>query len=48
MRQKLPLTLNERKTAATGNKQLEREFESQGRLDALKRSESVGFSRCES
>jgi hypothetical protein len=35
MRKKLPFTLNERMTAATGNKQLDREFESQGRLDAL-------------
>lgn len=35
MRKKLPFVLNERITAATGNKQLDRDFESQGRLDAL-------------
>lgn len=34
MRKKLPFILNER-IAATGNRQLDREFESQGRLDAL-------------
>jgi hypothetical protein len=35
MRKKFPCTLNERVIAATGNKQLERECESQGDLDAL-------------
>jgi len=35
MRKKLPFTLNERMIDATGNKQFDREFESQGRLDAL-------------
>lgn len=35
MRKKFPLTLNIRMIAATGNKHLDREFESQGRLGAL-------------
>jgi len=35
MRKRLPFTLNERMIAATGNKQLDREFESQGRFDVL-------------